>query len=375
MIYVSIFIAALYLFLIVILIIGFDKIPFVRNKNSKPKNTFSIAIPFRDEAENLPQLLRSLGQLNYPKHLFEVLLINDESRDGFQTIIDQFTAQNPQLSLTVIDAIGVSNSPKKDAINTAIKTAKFDWIITTDADCEVPVNWLQLFNQCIEKERPLFISAPVKFKDQNSLLFHFQNLHFISLIGSTIGGFGIGKPFLCNGANLCYSKETFIALNGFEGNTSIASGDDVFLLEKMHKKHPEKTCYLKSPEVTVVSKSEKNWSLFFNQQLRWASKSTAYKNGIPKLVGFLVFAMNLLVLLMGILSFMFSLYWSYFLILIILKSLVDFMLIFKSSTFLKSTISLKYFLGINLLYPFFIVYIGSFSLFKSYSWKGRNFRK
>ena len=57
-------------------------------------------------------------------------------------------------------------------------------------------------------------------------------------------------------------------MNGFEGNTSIASGDDVFLLEKMHKTHPDQTCYLKSDEVTVESKSEKNWYLFFNQQLR-----------------------------------------------------------------------------------------------------------
>ena len=54
----------------------------------------------------------------------------------------------------------------------------------------------------------------------------------MSLQGSTVGGFGIGHPFLCNGANLAYKKHHFIQLNGFKGNDTIASGDDIFLFEK-----------------------------------------------------------------------------------------------------------------------------------------------
>ena len=34
----------------------------------------------------------------------------------------------------------LSNSPKKDAISTALKDAKNNWIITTDADCLLPEN-------------------------------------------------------------------------------------------------------------------------------------------------------------------------------------------------------------------------------------------
>ncbi len=375
MIYISIFFASLYIILIISLIAGFDKVPTVQNKKINSKYSFSIVIPFRNEAENLTQLLQSITDLNYPKKLFEVLLINDHSQDDFQPIITHFRDQNPQLTLIVIDNKKSTDSPKKDAINTAINIASFDWIVTTDADCEVPFGWLQLFNQYIEEKQPFFISAPVKFKCQNSLLFHFQNLHFLSLIGSTVGGFGIDKPFLCNGANLCYRKDIFLQLNGFEGNTTIASGDDVFLLEKMINTYGSKTHYLKSAAATVVSNSEKNWSLFFNQQIRWASKSTAYKSSFSKFVGFTVFAMSLNLIITGILALILPLYRNYFLILLVLKSIVDFILIFKAATFIKSSISLKYFLPVSILYPIFIVFIGGISQFKSYTWKGRNFNK
>ncbi|MDF1518293.1 MAG: glycosyltransferase, partial [Lutibacter sp.] len=196
----------------------------MKNKNFFPKNRFSIVIPFRDEAHNLPNLLNSVSVLNYPSELYEILLVNDDSQDNFNQIIEEFNKQNPKLNLHLIQNIRKTQSPKKDAINTAINLSNFEWIVTTDADCLVPKLWLQLFDQFIEEEKPVFISASVKFITQNSFLFHFQNLNFTSLMGSTIGGFGIGNPFMCNGANLCYHKKTFLELNGFEGNDNIASG-------------------------------------------------------------------------------------------------------------------------------------------------------
>jgi len=268
-----------------------------------------------------------------------------------------------------------TNSPKKDAINTAINLSNFEWIVTTDADCVLPVNWLKLFNQLIEDENPVFISAPVKFIGQNSLLFHFQNLNFISLMGSTLGGFGIGNPFMCNGANLCYHKETFFELKGFEGNANIASGDDIFLMEKIFKEMPNKVKFLKSEEAIVETNAENTRKLFINQQIRWVSKSASYKSLFAKFVGIVVFLENLLVLILGSFTLLFPQFWLTFILVFTLKIMVDFILISQTSFFLKSTKSLKHYLIVSLLYPFFIVITGSLSLFKNYEWKGRIFKK
>lgn len=375
MMYLFLFISSIYILLIISFIIGFDKIPITQNKNGPPKNTFSIVIPFRNEARNLPSLLNSLSTINYSKKLFEIILVNDSSNDKFQPIIDDFTKSNPAIKFLLVNNERSSNSPKKDAITTAIGISKFEWIITTDADCIIPTFWLQQFNQFIEEENPLFISAPVKFKKGNSFLFHFQNLNFTSLIGSTIGGFGIHKPIMCNGANLCYHKDTFNLLNGFSGNTAIASGDDVFLLEKMYKAYPNKTKFLKSEEAIVETNPEKTINSFLNQQIRWASKSAAYKSNFSKFVGSTVLAINLILIVLLIATIITPFLWKYLLIIFIQKIIVDFILINKTSSFLSNTQSFKHFVVTSIIYPFFIVFTGILSLFKSYTWKGRIFKK
>ncbi|MBI9042604.1 glycosyltransferase [Lutibacter sp.] len=375
MMYIAIVISVLYSSLIIGFIVGFNNLKTFKNIKFIPKNTFSIVIAFKNEVENLPNLLQSISKINYPANLFEILLVNDNSIDGFEKIITNFINQNPQLPIVLLNNKRISNSPKKDAISTGIQNSTFDWIVSTDADCEVPINWLQNFNQVIEEKKPFLISAPVSFNNKNSFLFHFQNLNFISLIGSTIGGFGIKKPFMCNGANLCYSKKIFIELNGFAGNENIASGDDIFLLEKMTEKYPIKTHFLKSEDAIVLTNSEKTWKQFLNQQIRWASKSTSYKNNFAKFVGITVFAENLLVLLTITMALLNPLYWKIGFIIFIQKTLFDFILINKTAQFLKNKKSLKYFPIISLLYPFFIIFIAVITNFKKYEWKGKTYKK
>jgi len=375
MIFLAVSISICYLFLIAAFIIGFDKIEINKFKNLPPKHTFSIIVPYRNEAHNLPILLKSISKINYPKNLFELILVNDDSTDDFKKIIDAFLKDNTAINIVLINNHRTSQSPKKDAITSAIQKSNFNWIVTTDADCKVPNNWLNLFNQTIEKEDVQFIAAPVKFKKQNSFLFHFQNLNFLSLLGSTIGSFGIKKPIMCNGANLCYHKKTFLQLNGFRGNDGIASGDDIFLLEKMLKNNPKRVRYLKSNEAVVETFSEKNWKLFFNQQLRWASKTTNYSNWFSKLVGITVFLENLLYVILLTTTIITGFYWKFFLLIFSIKTTIDIILITKISTFFRNLKSLKYYPVISIIYPFFIVTTAIISLFKNYQWKGRTFEQ
>ncbi|WP_457610346.1 glycosyltransferase family 2 protein [Lutibacter sp.] len=374
MIYFLIFITTIYFALIALLIIGYNKVETTYIKNTIPKNTFSIVIPFRNEVHNLPNLLHSLAIINYPKNLFEIILVNDYSTDNFKSIITNFKTKHTSINLKLINNHIKSNSPKKDAITTAIEHSNYEWIVTTDADCIVPINWLLAFNQCILNKQPHFISAPVKFMGQGFFLFHFQNLNFISLMGSTIGGFGINKPFMCNGANLCYNKATFNKVKGFEGNTEIPSGDDVFLLEKIHKLFPQKTIFLKSRDSIVQTNAENNLKSFFNQQIRWASKTTAYKSNFTKFIGIIIFLLNLTLVSLSIITIIKPIFWKYLFITFFLKLSIDFILIYKTSVFLKTQRTLKYYPIISLLHPFFVVLTGGFSLFRNYEWKGRYFK-
>jgi len=223
--------------------------------------------------------------------------------------------------------------------------------------------------------KPNCIVAPITYHGPNSFFNRFQTLDFLSLQGATIGGFGLSKPFMCNGANFGYRKSLFLKVDGFEGNTNIASGDDIFLLEKLSKHDADKVHYLKSPSAIVTTHPTSSISGLVQQRLRWASKTSNYNSWFAKLVGLVVLLGNLVCL-----AFIPAVLMSYISIkiaiaLFVIKFSIDLLLIFKTSRFFKQETLMLSYLFTSLLYPFFSVYIALLSVVKSYEWKGRTFRK
>lgn len=356
----------IYLLFIGQLIYGFNRMKRFSKTEFTPKTSFTIVVPFRNEKENLPNLLHSISLLHYPKELVEVILVDDDSEEVF-------SVQYSVFSLKVIKNIRKSNSPKKDAIETAIQIAKNDWIITTDADCLVQKDWLTIYDQYIQENEVEMVASGVCYVTKKDFLSAFQNLDFLSLQGATIGSFGINQPFMCNGANLAYSKQFFKELNGFQGNENIASGDDVFLLQKAVSVAPEKVGFLLAKESIVATKPVATWSELFQQRVRWASKSTGYSSLYGKLLALVVFGGNLAWIVSFLLWLIGFLDQNIFMLFVALKFLIDFILLYKTANFFES--KLQYLLASSLLYPFFSVSVAVYSLFGKYSWKGRNCKK
>ena len=349
---------------------GFNKVKLFEKEDSKPITKFSIVVPFRNEAENLPGLLYSFSQLNYPRALFEIVFINDDSNDDSISIVEDFPALS--FSFQIINNKRISNSPKKDAIATAMHFVKNDWIITTDADCFANPDWLSTFDNYIQETNCEMIAGAVSYDAEGSFLHQFQQMDLMSLQGAAIGSFGIGKPFMCNGANFGYTKKLFAALNGFDGNNAIASGDDVFLLQKAVRLFPEKVQYLKAFPAIVLTRPLNDWKALFHQRVRWASKSSSYDSGFGKILALVVFAGNLGIVVSFFLT-LFSIFpfWNWYL-LFALKIFVDFILLYQTGKFIQPRI-VRHFVLSNLLYPFFSTAVAIYSLFGKYEWKGRRF--
>ncbi|WP_298551642.1 glycosyltransferase [uncultured Algibacter sp.] len=374
MILIALLITLIYLSLIGSFIFGFDKVNTFKLEDIPAKTKFSIVIPFRNEAKNLPDLLKSIETLNYPNHLFEVIFINDASEDNSVEIIKKALNES-QTNFSIISNERKTNSPKKDAITSAIKKAKYNWIITTDADCQLPKFWLDSFDEFIQKGNAVCIAAPVTYNIGNSFLNKFQILDMLSLQGATIGGFGLKKPFLCNGANLGYKKSIFFKVNGFEGNTNIASGDDIFILEKVNKQYPDQLHYLKCEKAIVKTQSQPTWSHLISQRIRWAAKTSAYNNWVGKLIGLVVLLMNAIIIIGLMLSLIGILNLKTLFYIAFIKLNIDFFLIYKSASFFNQKEGFKsYILGF-IVYPLFNVYVAFISIFSGYKWKGRRFKK
>lgn len=363
---ILLFNVVIYAFFILLLAKGIKKVPYFTIEYQSPKTTFTIIVPFRNEAVLLPKLLQSISELNYPTDLFEVLLVDDSSDDGFQI-------ESCNFDCTVLQNSRKSNSPKKDAIETAVQHSNYSWMVTTDADCLVPENWLKTLDSFIRENEIEMVVGAVSYQTNDDFLHHFQLLELISLQGATIGSFGINKPFMCNGANFAYSKNLFQSLNGFEDSNHIASGDDVFLLQKtLHSKDfgVSKIGYLKNHDFLVLTYPCFSFKTLIHQRIRWASKTTAYKSVFARFLALFVFLGNLSIVV-GLLFCLVGLipFWDWYLLFGI-KISMDFALQYQTGKFIQPQ-NIRYYLLSTLLYPFFCVWVALRSLGGKYDWKDR----
>ncbi|MBN8643095.1 MAG: glycosyltransferase [Flavobacteriales bacterium] len=370
----------IYVVLIAQLILGFGKVKTFEPTTTSPKNSFSIIVPFRNEEKNLRKLLRSISDLNYPKELFELIMVDDFSKDQSERVYINWRMENGKIETTLLENLRLSNSPKKDALSRAIPIIKKDWVITTDADCVVNENWLLILDQFIQQTKAEMVVGAVVYKTKNNWFHHFQQLDLLSLQGTTIGSFGIGKPFMCNGANFAYTKKFFNELGGFGGINEQASGDDVMLLQKAVLKKPEVIQYLKHEDSIVTTKPENDLFKLFMQRVRWASKATSYSSNYAKILAVGVLLMNVcLVVGCGFVicdctSTALSVTKWNLLVVFLIKYLVDYILLSQANGYLQKG---KFLLPLasSLVYPVFSSVVGVYSLFGSFTWKGRRFKK
>ena len=233
-----------YTFCMIWLTQGLKALPPFATSDQKPETYFSLIVPFRNEESHLLSLLQGLLYQEYPETHYEIILVNDASTDNSVTVITRFLKAHPQFPSRLINNKRQTASPKKDALQTAIQQAKHPWIVSTDADCIPPRLWLTTLNAYINMHQPQMIAGPIEVAipdHKKSLVWYFEHIDVLSLQGTTMAGFGRRTPFMCNGANLAFTREGFATVKGYEGNTHLASGDDHFLWKNLysgnHKKY------------------------------------------------------------------------------------------------------------------------------------------
>ena len=366
----------LYVYFATILMVAIGSLNLVvfQAEKTPPATAFTLIIPFRNEAQNLPSLLCSIAALDYPPGLLQILFVNDASSDGSLPLLETLRLNIP-FDSQIIQNKRTSASPKKDAITAAIQLAQNEWIITTDADCELPSQWLCIYDQFIKKNNPKMVCGPVGYPSHEDLLRSFQLMDGLSLQAVSMSGFWWKRPKLCNGANMAYQKSAFLELHGYEGNNHIASGDDIFLLDKMNRHYKKEVHYLKHKEAIVLTQPETTWKAVISQRIRWASKTSKQKNWGAKFLGSMVFIGNL-AFIASFFGLVFdSSNWDHYLIIITFKSFIDLFLLWVTSQFFEKPLQLFACLASVLIYPLVTVWTVLNSLVGKYQWKGRTFQK
>ncbi len=334
---------------------------------------FSILIPFRNEAENLPQLLNSLSELNYPKDLFQIYLVDDHSEDDSKAICFELIKKLDLKNILVLDNKDLVKSPKKSAILTALEQINSGYVITTDADCLLPEYWLSHFDQCIQKTKADLIAGPVRIAEESTFWQKFQVLDLMSLQVIGLSSFKTKNPLMCNAANLAHKVKTLKSLNAFDSHQQHISGDDIFTLQAFHQAG-KLTKAIVHPEAVVWTKAQQSFKDLTQQRIRWASKAKHYQNKTLVGLGVLVFLTNLILVLSIGFALIFESFTTGFWLLWILKLIADFIILKTGNQFFKTGLCSKDYFFLLMVYPFVSVYFAVLSFGGKFKWKGRLYK-
>lgn len=332
---------------------GWDRI---ESLNYSCEEKVSVVVAFRNESDTIQNLCDQLLNQKVLDNQLEIIMVDDHSDD------DSFQKLESVKGIVLLRSDGQG---KKAAIEKGINSASGTIILTTDADCIIKPDWVSTMISPFKDSSINMIVGPVVLTNRfNTFFGHLQIMEFASLIGSGAGAIAINRAFICNGANLAFRKKDFQITK-----KDIASGDDVFLLHEI-KRNKGTISFLKNRSAIVSTAAKQNISSFVSQRLRWSAKSTSYSDFDSIIISLLVFFANLFILLS-----VFLLEFRLALVLLVIKFLADFLFIKKLAQFFEIKNWSLYFFSLQLVYPFYIVYIAIISQFKNYSWKGRVFKK
>lgn len=294
LLYIPIF---LYVLFMLTMIIGWLFKSHAKGISESNSTTLSILVPFRNEEKNLPKLINSLLNLNIHSLQCQLIFINDHSTDGSLDTIKKFENELIQRFDMILIHQEEDRFGKKSALELGISKAKYNTVLTTDADCLLPENWLQ---HSINSSAKLDIGLVIMDSHTTTLVEKVQETEALLLAGITYASCRLDKPLLSTGTNLRYTKDAFLKLKPYSDNREIRSGDDMFLLKSFKRAGHSISC---NKDNFVKTGTEASVKGYLARSTRWASKIGTLREPVLAIVGLIVLTANLSFLWLLVASF------------------------------------------------------------------------
>ncbi|WP_462249007.1 glycosyltransferase [Ekhidna sp.] len=359
----------LYVLFYLSLAVGWRKISTISSRNTIC--SFTVIIPVRNEQENIQRILMQLQNQDYPKESFEVIVVDDFSDDDTRSIVEELI-QSLNITIRLIALSDNTKQGKKHALTAGVKSASFDTILTTDADCNFTQNWIRSYSDAFD-ENAMMVAGPVAIEG-SGLFARLQQVEFAGLMGFGAVTIANENPSMCSGANLGFKKKAFEEVGGYTDNLFTPSGDDEFLLYSIMSKFPNSTIFLKSSDAVVTTVAHSKLSSFINQRVRWTSKWKHNKNWkvrVSAILFFLDYLTFYSVLISGLLE---AVGLEMIGLLLVIRFLAQYLFIYPINKFMKGRSAFFPLIVFQIIYPMHVLFMGLNSIFGSYTWKGRRYR-
>jgi glycosyltransferase involved in cell wall biosynthesis len=243
-------------------------------KKSSQEYPVSVIICARDEAHNIAHNLPGILVQKY-KTTHEVIVVNDNSTDETKYLLDEFRKMFKNLNPIPLKQEAKMIPGKKFPLSMGIKSAKYEVVLLTDADC-VPASelWIQKMQDGYYDEKQIVLGYGTFHKKPGMLnkLIRFETFHSaLQYLSFALAG----VPYMGVGRNLSYKKGLFFNNKGFSAINHIPGGDDDLFINMVANKR--NTAIMIEKDAHTLSEAAPTWSIWQKQKFRHYTTSKYYK--------------------------------------------------------------------------------------------------
>ena len=274
-----------------------------QTENLSDPTGVSIVICAHNEYHHLNETLPLILEQDYPD--YEVLVVNHSSDDDTHYLLIRLEEKYPHLNTITIREDLNFFTGKKFPLSIGIKSAKYDMILLTDADCKpMSKDWIRHMQSAFMPKTEVVLGYGPYNRSTGLLnkLIRFDTAHIaIQYLSYALAGI----PYMGVGRNLSYLKKVFYKNQGFIAHYRIRSGDDDLFINRIANR--SNTAIMVHPESYTSSDPMQSLGNWITQKKRHLSTSHLYKFKHKMLLGIYAFS---LVTFYGLFVLLLALNWS-----------------------------------------------------------------
>ena len=228
----------------------------------------SVMIPAWNEEVGLLNTIKTLLGSTYKK--LEIVVVNDGSTDGSDEMMRNFVAKYERTMSSVLPENRIrivyhyqQNGGKGSALNTAIKLASGDILLSIDADCIVHEKAVESFVSAFRDPRVMAAVGNVKIGNTKTLVGTVQYLEYLFGFYFKKADSLLNTIYIIGGAAGAFRREVFETLGGY--STSNLT-EDIELSVRIQEQG-WKIVYC--PDALVYTEGASTLNGLMKQRLRW----------------------------------------------------------------------------------------------------------
>ena len=221
----------------------------------------SIVVPCYNESKTIGATIESLLNLDYPKEMIEIIVVDDKSADNSAEIVRAYEKKYTNVKLIVNSR---NSGGAAEPTNIGIKAAKYDFVAVTDADSSPERDALKKMIGFLQEDNQVAaVTCAVLSKKPHAFIQKLQAIEYLVIaFGRKLFDL-IDSVYVTPGPFALYRKKTLIEVGLFD--TKNLTQDIEIVWRLISRGYKARMCL----SAKVYSETPNKFKAWWKQRVRW----------------------------------------------------------------------------------------------------------